>query len=132
MHKSIGVDFTDNMKTNKVDGDRDFANSCMKNGFAALCIEQRSFGERKELSRKSISDKGYCHDAAMNAIMLGKTLIGERIFDIDRGIDYLLERDDIDENYIGVMGNSGGGTTLSICLSGFTKNKICNAIFILL
>jgi dienelactone hydrolase len=110
MHNSIAVDINDNSKPIQVAGDRDFGLNCMKNGFAALCIEQRSFGERKELKRKSIADKGYCHDAAMNALMLGKTLIGERVFDVDRGIDYLLSRDDTDEKYIGVMGNSGGGT----------------------
>jgi dienelactone hydrolase len=42
---------------------------------------------------------------------LGKTLIGERVFDVDRGIDYLSWRGDAKMNRIGVMGNSGGGTT---------------------
>ena len=42
--------------------------------------------------------------------MLGRTLIGERVFDVDRGMDYLATRDDVDAGRIGVMGNSGGGT----------------------
>jgi dienelactone hydrolase len=42
--------------------------------------------------------------------MLGRTMIGERVFDVDRGLDYLTTRNDVDRGRIGVMGNSGGGT----------------------
>ena len=42
--------------------------------------------------------------------MLGRTLIGERVYDVDRGIDYLATRPDAAMNRIGIMGNSGGGT----------------------
>jgi cephalosporin-C deacetylase-like acetyl esterase len=49
-----------------------------------------------------------CHDATVHALLLGRTLIGERVYDVDRGIDYLLSRDDADPGRIGVMGNSGG------------------------
>ncbi|MCK5557179.1 MAG: acetylxylan esterase, partial [Candidatus Hydrogenedentes bacterium] len=31
-------------------------------------------------------------------------------FDVDRGIDYLMTRSDVNNKRIGVMGNSGGGT----------------------
>ena len=43
--------------------------------------------------------------------MLGRTLIGERVFDVDRGIDYLAQRGDVNMKSVGIMGNSGGGTT---------------------
>lgn len=109
MHNSIGVQREDETKPLQVEGDRDFALGCMSRGIAALCIEQRSFGERREQTQKAISPQG-CHDAAMQALMLGKTLLGERVYDVDRGIDYLASRKDVDMKSIGVMGNSGGGT----------------------
>jgi dienelactone hydrolase len=109
MHNSIAVDINNEKKKIKVAGDRDFALGCMKRGIAALCIEQRAFGERKEKVQKQVSPQG-CHDAAMQALMLGRTLIGERVFDVDRGIDYLEERKDVNLKTLGVMGNSGGGT----------------------
>lgn len=109
MHNSIRVQREDELKPHKVEGDRDFALGCMKRGIAALCIEQRSFGERREQKQKQVSPHG-CHDAAMHALMLGKTLIGERVYDVDRAIDYLGQRGDADMRRIGVMGNSGGGT----------------------
>lgn len=109
MHNSIARDRDNEKKEITVEGDRDFAIGCMKRGIAALCIEQRSFGLRRERIQKSVSEN-MCHDAVMQAMMLGRTLIGERLYDIERGLDYLEERGDIDMKRIGIMGNSGGGT----------------------
>lgn len=109
MHNSIAVQRDDNSLPHEVAGDRDFALGCMQRGIAALCIEQRSFGERRERRQVQVSSHG-CHDATMQALLLGRTLIGERVYDVDRGIDYLLARGDIDPRRIGAMGNSGGGT----------------------
>lgn len=110
MHNSIGVQKEDETQPMDVPGDRDFGLGCMRRGVAALCIEQRSFGERKERKQECISQNG-CHDATAQALLLGRTLIGERVFDVDRGIDYLASRGDADMSNVGVMGNSGGGTT---------------------
>ena len=109
MHNSIRVDRDDNTQPIDVPGDRDFGLLCMEQGIAALCIEQRSFGERRERDQKKTARHG-CQDATMHALMLGRTLIGERVYDVDRGIDYLKARGETDMNRIGIMGNSGGGT----------------------
>jgi hypothetical protein len=82
----------------------------MKHGVAALCIEQRGFGQRTELLQPSEGQKG-CPTAALQGFMLGRTLVGERIFDVDRGIDYLATRGDADMSRIGIQGMSSGGTT---------------------
>ena len=110
MHNSIAVDRHDDTKRIRVAGDRDFAFGCMARGVAALCIEQRSFGERGETVQEQVSGYNMCHDAVVRAHMLGRTLIGERVFDVDRGIDYLASRGDVDMRRLGCMGNSGGGT----------------------
>ncbi len=86
----------------------DVAIGCMERGISALCIEQRSFGERSERAMETPSGDG-CQDAAMHALFLGRTLMGERVFDVDRAIDYLMERGDADPRRIGVTGNSTGG-----------------------
>jgi dienelactone hydrolase len=109
MHNSIAVKQEDETQPHEVEGDRDFGIGCMRRGVAALCIEQRSFGERREQKQERVAAQG-CHDATMHALMLGRTLIGERVYDVDRGIDYLAWRGDVDMDRVGVMGNSGGGT----------------------
>ncbi len=109
-HVSIGRERENEDAPFATTGDRDFGIGCMQRGLAALCIEQRAFGERRERTQSFVSEHG-CHDATMQALLLGKTLLGERVFDVDRGIDYLAARGDADMAHIGVMGNSGGGTT---------------------
>lgn len=110
MHNSISVDFETESIEIPAEGDRDFALGCMARGVGALCIEQRSFGYRREAIQPEFLDY-LCHQAAMNALMLGTTLLAERIVDVDRGIDYLSQRGDVDMTRVGLMGNSGGGTT---------------------
>jgi dienelactone hydrolase len=109
MHNSIGVQFEDETQPKAIEGDRDFGIGCMRRGIAALCIEQRAFGERGEQLQQARASHP-CHDAAMHSLMLGRTLIGERVYDVDRAIDYLAARGDADVARLGVMGNSGGGT----------------------
>jgi dienelactone hydrolase len=110
MHVSISRERDDETQPRQTRGDRDFGLGAMRHGFAALCIEQRSMGNRRELVQEKTSTRG-CFDAVMQALMLGRTVAGERVFDVDRGLDYLASRDDIDMSKVGVMGNSGGGTT---------------------
>ena len=109
MHNSIAVDQHDETTPIDVPGDRDFGLSAMQNGVAALCIEQRAFGERYE-SQQQHRFEHPCIDASMHALMLGRTLPGERVYDVERGIDLLAQRRDMDLKRVGVMGNSGGGT----------------------
>lgn len=108
-HVSIAIPREDDGAGGIDAGDRDFGLGCMRRGLAALCIEQRAFGERREQVQQQIAPHG-CHDASMQALMLGRTLIAERVYDVDRGIDYLERRGDADLAKVGVMGNSGGGT----------------------
>lgn len=110
MHVSIAVDREDETKPYAAQGDRDFAIGCIRRGIAALCIEQRSMGTRRELVQEAVCGHSTCHDAAFRAILIGQTLIGHRVFDVDRALDYLQQRGDVDMKHVGIMGNSGGGT----------------------
>lgn len=111
MHNSIAVDREREMGAIRVEGDRDFALGCMRRGIAALAIEQRSFGERTPGRERTPGPDIHCQLPAMRALMLGHTLLAERVFDVDRALDYLATRADADPTRIGVMGNSGGGLT---------------------
>ena len=93
-------------------GDRDFALQIVKEGYAALVIEQRAFGER--ISERTLHRNPHyrttCHLPSMAAILLGRTMVGERTWDISRAIDAMEEFPEIDVERVACMGNSGGGT----------------------
>lgn len=87
-------------------GDRDFARQIVKEGYAALAIEQRGFGECG-----GTEEGPACMVPSLTALLYGRTTIAERVFDISRAIDVVIENFDfVDVERIACMGNSGGGT----------------------
>lgn len=89
----------------------------VRNGFAALCIEQRGMGENG--SPRTYGEdvifkpcRQTCAFISLTAINLGRTVLGERIWDVSRAIDALgeFEKYGIDLNKIIITGQSGGGT----------------------
>jgi dienelactone hydrolase len=110
MHVSLAVDREDECTPIEVAGDRDLARQCLANGVGALCIEQRAFGLRRDLWSEEHSQYGKCSDTAMRALVLGRTLLGERVHDVSRALAFLSERPECDSGKIGIMGNSAGGT----------------------
>lgn len=91
-------------------GDRDFALQAVRKGYAALVIEQRCFGERAAVRPVSVVKFSHpCRHAAMVSLLMGRTMIGERIHDIRRAIDHLVEFPQVDRRHIAIMGHSGGG-----------------------
>ena len=111
MHVSMGRRKYESEKPDM--GDRDVAVQALKRGYAAICLDQRGFGERRtEIEMPAGKDGGpKCQVTAMNALMVGRTLIGERVWDVSRAIDLALTYPEIDGERILCTGNSGGGTT---------------------
>ncbi|MBQ3530237.1 MAG: acetylxylan esterase [Oscillospiraceae bacterium] len=106
MHISLGKPKYEGDE-NTIKGGRDFCVQAVKEGFAAIALEQRNFGECGG------SENGpNCLESSMTALLMGRTTIGERVWDISRLIDVLHSQfgDVVDVNTICCMGNSGGGT----------------------
>jgi dienelactone hydrolase len=92
-------------------GHRDLALQAVAQGYAALAVEQRCFGLRKDYRPKSVrQNKHSCHHTAMTALLLGRTLLGERIWDVRKAIDILGTFPELDASRIGCVGHSAGGT----------------------
>lgn len=108
MHISLGRPKFENDAALISGGDRDFCVRAIKEGFAAISVEMRAFGEVASEDGRGPR----CLNPAMNALMLGRTTVGERVWDLSRLIDVLEESfaDRVDVNTICCMGNSGGGT----------------------
>ena len=94
-------------------GTSTFALDAVKNGYAALCVEQRGMGERQPTTQERGHQDGEgcpCLYTAMTALLTGRTLIGERVWDVSKAIDSLSAFDCLDLDDISCVGNSGGGT----------------------
>lgn len=107
MHISLGRPKYEGDEESIKSGDRDFCVRAVKEGFAAVVCEQRNFGECGGNERGP-----RCYESSMTALLLGRTTIGERVWDIMRLIDVIEQEfsDKVDVNNICCMGNSGGGT----------------------
>ncbi len=88
----------------------DFALQAASHGFAAFAIEQLGFGRRRDPASRE-QGRSSCQPASGAALLLGQTMIGWRVWDAIRALDYLQSRPEVDPERIGIMGISGGGTT---------------------
>jgi dienelactone hydrolase len=102
MHISVGRAKTDRDRES-IRGGRDIAVQAIDHGWAALVIEQRGFGER------AVEGKP-CGQVALEELLKGRPLTGQRVFDVMRAVDFIATQDDLDSERIGCMGNSTGGT----------------------
>lgn len=116
MHISLGRPKFERDVPTIQNGDRDFCVRALKEGWAAIALEMRSFGE---CGGDPETGAPGCWDPTMTALLLGRTAIGERVWDISRLIDVLEKdfADKVDLSCIGVMGNSGGGTCTSYVMA---------------
>ena len=99
-----------------------FALQAVNNGYIALAIEQRGMGERRAHTDNRSNDIN-CRWPYRVALMLGRTLVGERIWDIGKCVDALSNFPECDMDKIFITGNSGGGTIsyYSACLDDRIK-----------
>ena len=111
MHISLGRAKYEGDEALVSEGDRDFALQAVRQGYAALVMEQRCFGEREDRRPTKVQTlNNRCHHASMTALLLGRTMVGERVWDVSRAIDVLAEFPEVDTDRVACMGNSGGGT----------------------
>lgn len=109
---------------------KDFAVSLCRRGFVVVAPEILCFGERttdfsylNELIGQA--QPTTCAHAANLSSHLGFTILGVRVFEMRRLIDYLGSRREIDSSRIGVMGISGGGLLTFFLTAVEQRIKAC-------
>ena len=107
----VGIDDTGRDRTDKAGYQHDFAIQMAEAGVAAMAIEPMGFGCRRDPinARVGLGRKA-CDPAAGGALLVGETMIGWRVWDIMRTLDYIATRRELDANRVGCLGISGGGT----------------------
>ena len=115
---------------------KDFAVELCRRGFVVAAPEISCFGERQTdfsyLNRKlGQGEPTTCTHTAALAFHLGGSVVGLRVRDGKRLVDYLETLKDVDAERIGAMGISGGGmhTFFSTCLDERIKACVVSGYF---
>lgn len=107
----VGIDEDGNDRTGKPGYQHDFAIQAVEHGLAAVAIEPMAFGYRRDpITIAKGPTETACQPAAGSALLMGQTMIGWRVWDIMRAIDWIQTRPELDAERVGCMGISGGGT----------------------
>lgn len=124
MHVYVGENLYKTEKNEEMHYRRKRALQTIREGYAALLIEQRGFGQRG-----GTEEGPSCTHPAMTALLLGRTLLGERVWDVSRAIDVLEQYfPQVDTNHLACAGGSGGGTATfySACIDERIKIAGCS------
>jgi len=106
IHNLMGRSFYEPDEGEKTRYSTQRARHALTEGYAALMIEQRGFGQRG-----GTPEGPACLQIAVTAMLLGRTIIGERVWDIMRLIDVIEKYfPQVDSSRIALSGGSGGGT----------------------
>lgn len=105
----VGIGLTDDERR-LIAEDRDYAVQAVRRGMIALAPDMRGFGEFMLKEDETGQGRNGCYQLACRLSQLGKTLLGERVLDLMRCVDYLAARPDVHPRRIVMTGNSGGGT----------------------
>ena len=86
---------------------RDIAVQAVERGYAALAPDMRGFGD---LAEHAAGDDGRaCTRLQKTAQVYGRSLVGDRVWDVLRVLDFVEGNPDLDADRVAVTGHSGGG-----------------------
>jgi dienelactone hydrolase len=106
----VGINDDGRERSDKLGYQHDFAIQVVETGMAAVAIEPLGFGCRRDPINARRGLFAYaCEPTAGSALLVGETMIGWRVWDVMRTIDYVAQRPELDAGRIGCMGISGGG-----------------------
>ena len=105
-----GVYWNENDRSLAEDGERNIAIQAVNEGFIAIAPTTRAFGKTRTESSLAADATSSCHEYLLHDILVGRTPIGERVWDIMKIIDWASVSLPIDTDKIIVSGHSGGGT----------------------
>jgi len=106
----VGIAESEEDRASIVDGERDIAVQAVEAGYIAIAPDMRGFADLRMKKDRDDGAGSSCRTLHLHAQLVGRTLIGERVWDISRIIDWIATLPQCDSSKIVVTGNSGGGT----------------------
>jgi dienelactone hydrolase len=105
-----GIFHNEEERASMVEGERDIAVQAVQEGYIAICPTARGFGETRMPQDKAEDRTSSCRTQLMHDLLVGRTPIGDRVWDISRLIDWAFTHLPVDPRRVAITGNSGGGT----------------------
>ncbi|MGC9467117.1 MAG: alpha/beta hydrolase family protein [Anaerolineae bacterium] len=109
-HIYIGIAETEQEAASIQAGERDIAVQAVSEGYLTIAPTTRAFGETRTPRDMAENALHSCRTQLMHDLLVGRTPIGDRVWDVSRLIDWALDTQDVDADRIAITGNSGGGT----------------------
>lgn len=110
-HIYAGIAHSEKEEQEMIEGERDIARqAAVEEGYIAIAPTTRAFGETRTEADKKNNATHSCRHQLVHSILVGRTPIGERVWDMSRLIDWAIDNLPIDPERIAITGNSGGGT----------------------
>ncbi len=91
--------------------DRDVAVQAVRRGFAAIAPSTRGFLPACIPDVTGRHGERNCRSQLIHSLLAGRTVIGERVWDLMCLINWAVSQPDLDDSQILMMGNSGGGVS---------------------
>jgi dienelactone hydrolase len=109
-HVYAGLAATEEERKENSAKDRDIAVQAVREGYIAIAPDMRGLGSLRRQPEKDKDANNSCERLQMQAMLFGRTLLGERVWDVMKLVDWAAQRDDVDSSRIAITGGSGGGT----------------------
>lgn len=109
-HIYLGIYENEEEQREILDGDRDIAVQAVGEGYLVIAPTARGFGETRTEEDQTKHNIHSCRTLLMHDLLVGRTPLGDRVWDISCLIDWALENLPVDSSRIAITGNSGGGT----------------------
>ncbi|MDF1513265.1 MAG: alpha/beta hydrolase family protein, partial [Anaerolineae bacterium] len=109
-HIYVGITHNEAEKKSVQEGERDIAVQAVQQGYLAIAPTTRAFGETRTEQDKADNAVHSCRTQLMHDLLVGRTPIGDRVWDISMLLTWALESLPIDAQRVAITGNSGGGT----------------------
>ncbi len=106
---TAGVYASDAHREKSLAEDRDVAVQAAKLGFLAIAPAVRGLSTDGVPDLYGRHGDRACRSHVMHCLLAGRTAMGERVWDMQRIIDWAADLPEVDESRVLMMGNSGGG-----------------------
>ena len=137
-HVYVGLFHSPEEQAQIREGERDIAVQAVEQGYLVIAPTTRAFGETRSPADKEKNAVSSCRLQLMHDLLVGRTPIGDRVWDMSRLIDWAIEHEGVDRTRIAITGNSGGGTVslfaaacdtrISVALPGCYFNTFAGSI----